>query len=99
MTDFITKLPELEGYDSILVVVDQFTKTIIAEPCNKTIDTKGTTKLLIKRVFCKYGVPEKMISDRGPQYAPRVMDSILQSMGVTSALLMAYHPQTDGSTE
>jgi hypothetical protein len=81
-TDSITDLPESEGYNSILVVVDQFTKTIIIEPCNKTIDADATADLLIKRVFCKFGIPEKIISDRGPQFASKVMKTVLKSMGI-----------------
>jgi hypothetical protein len=80
--DFITDLPESEGYNAILVVVDQFTKTIIIEPCNKTIDADITVELLIKRVFCKFGIPEKIILDRGPQFASKVMKTILKNMGI-----------------
>jgi hypothetical protein len=81
-TDFVTDLPESEGYNAILVVVDQFTKTIIIEPCNKTIDTDATADILIKRVFCKFGIPEKIISNRGPQFASKVMKTVLKSMGI-----------------
>jgi hypothetical protein len=35
--DFITDLPTLKGYDSILTVVDCHSKAIILSPCNKTI--------------------------------------------------------------
>jgi hypothetical protein len=79
--------------------VDQFTKTIIIEPCNKTIDADITADLLIKRVFCKFGIPEKIILDRGPQFASKVMKTVLKSMGIQSALPTAFHPQTDGATK
>jgi hypothetical protein len=81
------------------MVVDQHTKTVIAEPCYETFDANATAELLIKQVFCKYGIPDKIISDRGPQFASKVMRSTLQSMNVVSALTTAYHPQADGSTE
>jgi transposase InsO family protein len=97
--DFVTDLPESEGYDAILVVVDQFTKTIIIEPCNKTINADITANLLLKRVFCKFGIPDKIISDRGPQFASKVMKTVLKSMGIRSALSTAFHPQTNGATE
>jgi hypothetical protein len=97
--DFIVKLPKSQGFDSILVVTNQATKAMIAEPCNETIDAPRTAELLIKQVFCKYGVAEKMISDCGPQFASKVMRSVLESMQVKSALTTAYHPQADGATE
>ena len=40
-----------------------------------------------------------MISDRGPQFASKVMKGIYAKLGITSALSTAYHPQTDGETE
>ena len=40
-----------------------------------------------------------MISDRGPQFASKVMKGIYNKLGITSALSTAYHPQTDRETE
>ena len=39
--DLITDLPPVEGYDSILVVVDQgLSKGVILTPCNKTLTSE-----------------------------------------------------------
>lgn len=97
--DFITKLPESNGCDSILVVTDQATKTAVTEACRETIDAEGTADILLKSVFRRYGVSKKIISDRGPQFASKVMQAILKGLGTRSALSTAYHPQTDGATE
>ena len=97
--DFIVKLPVSDGYDSILMITDQFTKAIVTIPCVEKINAAQTADLLIKRVFCIYGIPDKIISDRGPQFASQCMKAILGSLGIQSALSTAYHPQTDGATE
>jgi len=34
-TDFVTDLPEVDGFDSINVVVDKFSKAIVITPCKK----------------------------------------------------------------
>ena len=45
--DLITNLPPINGYDSILVVVDQgLSKGVILCPCAKTITWEGISKLL-----------------------------------------------------
>jgi hypothetical protein len=45
--DLITDLPPMEGYDSILVVVDQgLLKRVILCSCTKTIMWEGTATLL-----------------------------------------------------
>ena len=47
-TDFITDLPECDGYDSLMVMVDHgLTKGVILIPCNKTIDAMGTATLYL----------------------------------------------------
>jgi hypothetical protein len=97
--DLVTGLPESDGYDSILVITDRSTKTIITEPCNTTIDANGVADILIKSVFCKYGPAEKIISDRGPQFASQVMKATLRALGIRAALSTAFHPETDGASE
>jgi transposase InsO family protein len=69
------------------------------EPCTDNIDADQLAEILIRRVFTQYGLPKKMISDRGPQYSSKVMKTVLKAMGVRSALSTAYHPQTDGASE
>ena len=96
----ITDLPPAEGFDSILVVVDQgLTKGIILVPCNKSITAEGTAKLLLENLYKRFGLPDKIISDRGPQFASKAFIELLKLLGIKSALSTAYHPQTDGTTE
>ena len=98
--DLITDLPPAEGFDSILVVVDQgLTKGIILVPCNKSITAEGTAKLLLENLYKRFGLPDKIISDRGPQFASKAFIELLKLLGIKSALSTAYHPQTDGTTE
>jgi hypothetical protein len=98
--DLITDLPPADGYDSILVVVDQgLSKGVILVPCNKTLTSEGTAKLLLENLYKRFGLPDKIISDRGPQFASKAFTELLKLLGIKSALSTAYHPQTDGTTE
>ena len=64
--DFITDLPPTNGFDSILVIVDQgLTKGIILLPCTKTITAEETAELLLNNLYKRFGLPDKIISDRG----------------------------------
>lgn len=67
-TDFITDLPECKGFNAIHVVVDRSTKTVVVSPCMKTIDSDGTVNLLLDHTWRQYGLWDKMILDRGPQF-------------------------------
>jgi len=98
--DLITNLPPVDGFDSILVVVDQgLTKGVILIPCNKTITSEQTGNLLLENLYKRFGLPNKIISDRGPQFASNSFKELLKILGIKSALSTAYHPQTDGMTE
>ena len=46
-----------------------------------------------------HGLPESVISDRGPQFAAGLTKELNKMLGVETKLSMAYHPETDGQTE
>jgi hypothetical protein len=98
-SDFIVGLPESNGYTAIMMITDRHSKRITLEPCKDEIDADGAAEILIRRIFSQVGLPEKLISDRGPQYASKVMRSVLKAFGIRSALSTAYHPQTNGASE
>ena len=98
--DFITDLPLVKGRDAILVVVDQgLTKGIILIPCSKTITAEETAQLLLENLYKRFGLPDKIISDQGPQFASKAFVELLKLLGIKSSLSTTYHPQTDGTTE
>ena len=98
--DLITDLPESQGYDSVMVVVDHgLTKGVILTPCNKTITAEGVAKLFFSKIFSRFGLHEKLISDRGPQFASKFAKELGKLLDYEVALSTAYHPQTDGQTE
>ena len=80
--DFIMDLPPVKGHDSILVVVDQgLTKGIILIPCSKTITTEETAQLLLENLYKCFGLPDKIISDWGPQFASKAFIELLKLLG------------------
>ncbi|KAI2645339.1 Transposon Tf2-6 polyprotein [Labeo rohita] len=58
-----------------------------------------TAETLFNHVFRYYGIPENIVSDRGPQFISRVWKSFFKLLGVTISLSSGYHPQTNGQTE
>jgi hypothetical protein len=56
--DFMMDLPRSNSCDSILLVVDRFTKMVHFIPCNKLITGEKTTNLFLDHVFCYNGFPE-----------------------------------------
>ena len=67
--DFITKLPVSKGYDSILVVCDRFSKMCHFVATTEKTTAEGLARLFRDNVWKLHGLPESVISDRGPQFA------------------------------
>jgi len=97
--DFIVGLPESQGYDSILTVVDRHSKAIILSPCKATITAEQTSQLLMDNVWKCTGFPLTIISDRGPQFAAQVTQELWRKLGIKQKLSTAFHPQTDGESK
>ena len=97
--DLIGPLPKSAGYDGILVIVDHFSKMAHYMPINMNITTHGVAKVSWDRVFKDVGIPQKVISDRGPQFVSRFMKELCSQLGIERNPSTAYHPQTNGQTE
>ncbi len=97
--DFVTGLPESEGNTCILVVVDRFSKACKFIPLRGLPSALETAEHLFHQVFRNFGVPEEIVSDRGPQFISRVWNAFCRLLGVTVSLSSGYHPQTNGQAE
>jgi len=98
--DFIVKLPELEGFDTILTITDHdCSKAAMFMPCNETVDAAGVAKLYATYVFPHYGLPKKVISDRDPCFTSNFSREMCNLLGIKQNISTAYHPQTDGQSE
>jgi len=71
--DFIMKLLLTQGYDSVLVIVDRLTKMAYFIPTIEKTTAGGLARLFRDNVWKLYGLPESIISDRGPQFTAGVM--------------------------
>jgi Chromo (CHRromatin Organisation MOdifier) domain len=98
--DLITDLPPVDDCDSILIMVDRGNiKGAILIPTAKTLTQEGAGQLLLDNLYKHFGLPDKMLSDWGPQFAAKAFRKLLKLLGIKSNLTTAYHSQTDGTTE
>ena len=97
--DYMGPLPETHrGNKHLLVLMDHFTKWCEAFP---TPDQKASTiaKILVDRVFSRFGPPVVLHSDQGANFESTLMHEVCDVMGITKTRTTAYHPQCDGQVE
>ncbi len=97
--DFITDLPTSDNNTCILVSVDKFSKACRLAPLKGLPTAMETAEVLFNHVFRNFGIPEDIVSDRGPQFISRVWRAFCSLLGVTISLSSGYHPQSNRQTE
>ena len=92
-------LPETySGNRYILVVGDYFSKWSDAWAMPDT-ETSTVVELLIPHVFCQWGLPLHIHSDRGSQFESKLFQELCLAFGISKTRTTAYHPQSDGMIE
>ncbi|GKB52217.1 putative reverse transcriptase domain-containing protein [Tanacetum coccineum] len=98
--DFITKLPKSsQGYDTIWVIVDRLTKSVIFVPMRETDPMEKLARMYLKEVVTRHEIPVSIICDRDPRFASKFWRSQKKALGTSLDMSTAYHPQTDGQSE
>jgi hypothetical protein len=97
--DFIEQLPSSEGYTSILVIVDRFSKQGIFIPTHDTITSLQLAELFVIHVFSKHGVPSHVTSDRGSEFVSHFFRSLGKALDMKLHFTSGYHPEGDRQTE
>ena len=98
--DFIPALPTTTtGLDAILVVVCMLSKMVHLIPTTVEVTAKQMAALYRDNVWKLHGIPEKIISDRGPQFIAVFTQALARALQVQQGLATAAHPQTDGQSE
>ena len=98
--DFVVKLPESKGNDTILTITDQgCTNAVVLVPCREDMGAEAIAELFKERVFPYTGIPTRLISDQDTRFTSSWFRELCHILEVTQNLSMAYHPQTDGQSE
>ena len=102
--DMIVGLPICKGkhggvFDSILVIVDRFTKMVVYIAIRASLDASLLADIFFEKIILRFGVPNSIVSDRGSIFTSSFWTTLTSCLHIKRRLSTAFHPQTDGQTE
>lgn len=97
--DFVEGLPRSGSYNSILVVVDKFSKFAHFIPLRHPFTALSVAKAYMDNVYKLHGLPLSLVSDRDRVFTSKLWQELFSLAGVQLRMSSSYHPQTDGQIE
>ena len=87
-----------QGNQYAIVFLDYLTKwpEVFAVPDQKA---ETVARLLVEHVVVRHGVPERLLSDRGPNFLSSLVQEVCKLLGTVKVNTSGYHPQCDGLVE
>jgi transposase InsO family protein len=82
------------GYRFLYVVIDKFTKWPEATPVVK-INKQSTVKF-IKSIICRFGVPNRIITDNGSQFTSGAFQGYCEDLDIQICYASTAHPESNG---
>lgn len=97
--DFIDGLPQSHKYNSILVVLDKYTRYAHFLPLSHQFTIAKVAHSYLDNVYKLHGLPAAIISDRDPVFTSNFWRELFRIIGTELNMSTLYHPQADGQTE
>ena len=94
--DFITGIPEarfgFHSVDSILGVIDRYTRIAKFFPVSTTINAAELAHLFYNEIELKFGAPKGIVLDRRLVFTSTFWGELAHFIGVKLRLSTAFHP-------
>ena len=98
--DLITDLPESQGFNAVLTIIDHgCSKAAKFIPCSTTITKQEVAALYLQHLVLWFRIPRKIISDRDPQFVSHFTKELCCLLHIQQNVSTTFHPRTDGASE
>jgi transposase InsO family protein len=93
--DIVEPIPQaIRGYRFLYVTIDKFTKWPEATPALK-INKQSVVKF-IKSIVCRFGVPNRIITDNESQFTSSTIQGYCEDLGIQMCYASIAHLESNG---
>ena len=93
--DFVGPLqPSSKGNTHNLTVKDTFSRWLEAYPTKDTT-SKNIALILSRNILCRFGMPEQIHSDQGPNFVGELVRHVYESLEIQFTTTPAYNPKSN----
>ncbi|KAL8425389.1 hypothetical protein Efla_003617 [Eimeria flavescens] len=97
---FISNSPATPGGNTcILVFMDKQKKMLRLAACLQQLSAERAATLFIEHVFRHHGLPERLLSDQGPQFTRTFWKHVFSALQTKVSNTTNYYPQGNGQVE
>ncbi|RVW32025.1 Gag-Pol polyprotein [Vitis vinifera] len=82
----------------LLVAMDYFSKWVEIE-AYAGIKDKDVTKFVWKNIICRFGIPQTIIADNGPQFDSIAFRNFCSELNIRNSYSTSCYPQSNGQAE
>ena len=79
------------------VAIDKFTKWPEVQPVRKV--TAQSAVKFFRSIVCRFGIPNRIITDNGTQFTSRTFMHYVQDLGAKVCFASVAHPRSNGQAE
>nr|GEV49502.1 RNA-directed DNA polymerase [Tanacetum cinerariifolium] len=98
--DFILVLPRTQrAKDSVMVIVDRFSKMDHFVPCSKTFDASQVARLYLEEILKLHGVPKTLTFDQDVKFMSCFWRTLWTCLGSKLQFSSSHHLQIDEQNE
>ena len=85
------ELPEHDGYGTIMMCVDCFSKMVLLVPLHET-DTRTVASRFLAEIVNHHGLPATITSDQDPRFQGSFWKELMASLNTSLSFSTTSHP-------
>ena len=88
----------VRGNRYLMIIVDCFGKYLVSIPLPDK-ETTTSARAILENWFWTYGIPERVLSDRGKEFRSKLWDAMCELLDIERVNTTPWHPEGDGQSE